>query len=57
MSTTQTQTNNEKRSFLKTIMMSLAFVSFGGLGSIINSTVFNKPSNSKSGFGSGGYGM
>ena len=57
MSTTQLTTNNQKRSFLKTLILSLAFVSFGGIGSFLNATFLNKPElTSKSGFGSNGYG-
>ena len=53
----QTITNNEKRSFLKTLLLSVAFVSFGGIGSFLNATFLNKSElTSKSGFGSNGYG-
>jgi hypothetical protein len=59
MSLTQTQPiiNNEKRSFIKTMLMSIAFIAFGGFGSFYNSSFLSKLNpNIKSGFGSNGYG-
>jgi hypothetical protein len=50
-------TNLNKRSFLKTLGVSLAFLSFGGLGSILNSFLNKQQEVPKSGFGSNGYGM
>jgi hypothetical protein len=49
--------NTEKRSFLKTLVLSLAFISFGGLGSIIKSFLTPNHEPPKSGFGSNGYGL
>jgi hypothetical protein len=58
MPSIQTQTNTQKRTFLKTLLFSLTFLSFGGIGSILNAILFEKPeNNSKSGFGSNGYGL
>ena len=57
-STSTSATNNQKRSFLKTLALSFAFISFGGVGSFLNTNFFNKPElSSKSGFGSNGYGQ
>lgn len=55
---TQSQTNNEKRSFLKTLALSLAFISFGGIGSILNTNFLNKPkTTTTAGYGSSRYGV
>jgi hypothetical protein len=50
-------TNLNKRTFLKSLCLSLAFLSFGGFGSIINSFFTKKQEAPKSGFGSNGYGV
>jgi hypothetical protein len=58
MTTNKTQINTQKRTFLKTLLFSLTFLSFGGIGSILSAILFEKPeNNSKSGFGSNGYGL
>jgi hypothetical protein len=54
---TQITTNNNKRSFLKTLALSFAFISFGGIGSLISGIFTNKQETPKSGFGSNGYGL
>jgi hypothetical protein len=58
MSSTQpTTTNNEKRTFFKTVLLTFAFFSLGGLGSIIKSHFFgNSETKGAEGFGSKGYG-
>jgi hypothetical protein len=58
MSYNLTQINKQKRSFLKTLILSFAFISFGGLGSFLKTTFLDSSNQkSKSGFGSNGYGM
>jgi hypothetical protein len=51
------QTNINKRAFLKTLGLSLAFLSFGGLGSILKSFLIKEQEVPKSGYGSKGYGL
>lgn len=54
----QFTTNIQKRSFIKTLIFSLAFISFGGIGSLIKNFVLEKSEDKpSSGFGSNGYGM
>jgi hypothetical protein len=50
-------TNLNKRTFLKTLGISLAFLSFGGLGSILKTFLTKQQEIPKSGFGSNGYGL
>ncbi len=45
-------TNTNKRNFLKTLLMSFAFLSFGGLTSI-----FSQPKADANSYGSRPYGM
>ena len=53
----QNSTNTTKRSFLKTLALSFAFISFGGIGAILKSIFFDEQDTvSKTGFGSNGYG-
>jgi hypothetical protein len=55
MSTQPNTINTTKRSFIKTLMLSLAFISFGGIGSILSGNLLGKP-ESKTGYGSSRYG-
>jgi hypothetical protein len=50
-------TNTNKRNFLKTLMMSFAFMSFGGLTSLFTSPKSTKLGSTNNGFGGRGYGM
>jgi hypothetical protein len=49
--------NSQKRSFLKTLSLSMVFIAFGGIGSIVKTLLFDQTKETpKAGFGSNGYG-